>query len=104
MADGSSRQAVTGEHMSGLDLAGNEDEWSSQSFPLLLLGVGVCLGVVVIVAVAVVSLLKLKNKRIQTGSAKIQDGRQLQEVCTTSSTVDLTKCEVSMDVDVHGRD
>lgn len=105
MADGSSRQPVTGEHMSGLDLAGNEDEWSSQSFPLLLLGVGVCLGVVAIVAIAVVSLLKLKNKRIQTGSAKIQDGRQeLQEVCTTSSTVDLTKCEVSMDVDVHGRD
>jgi len=104
MADGGSRLTADGQRTPGLDLvvnAGNEGDRSTQSRSLLLSGVGVGLGVVVI-AVAVISTLKLKNKRKQTREGKIQDGRQLQEVSsTTSSTVDLTRCEVPMDETKH---
>jgi len=108
LVDGSPRQPVGSDHMppavlalaanphsAALTDAGNEDGWSSSRFPFPLLCAG--LGLALVANVVVAAVLWLKNKRLQTSKREIGHGLQPEAITTSSSTADLTKCELAMD-------
>merc|ERR1719193_632661 len=103
LVDGGRRLPVEDRHMPGIDLSvvsGNEDDWSSQSFPFPLLGLGVgivalAVGVVAVVGVIAARHLRRLNKRADKDISD-DDLQHPTEVSCASSTADLTNFEVPM--------
>merc|ERR1719244_2170468 len=90
LVDGGRRLPVEDRHMPGIDLSvvsGNEDDWSSQSFPFPLLGLGV--------GVIAARHLRRLNKRADKDISD-DDQQHPTEVTCASSTADLTNFEVPM--------
>jgi len=103
LVDGGRRLPVEDRHMPGIDLSvvsGNEDDWSSQSFPFPLLGLGVGIVALAVAVVAVVGVIAARHlRRLNKRADKdISDDDQQHptEVSCASSTADLTNFEVPM--------